>query len=224
MWRRLRRWRIAYKRGRRHLHSPDPCYARKLSAVLPVLAEARAGPAGVALLYADEKTVYRQPAAADAWGWRGRGGAAQPRAPLSHRSNTKCRLAGAMDAASGRVVCLCRSRAGVRELCELLKRVRAAYPEHRRVAVAWDNWPVHSHEKVLAAAAEHRVELLFLPTYAPWTNPIEKLWGWLQKDVLGMHRLADQWDALKQRVLEFLARFDGPSPDLLKVVGLGLPD
>jgi putative transposase len=184
------------------------------------VAEARARPAEVALLYADEKTVHRQPAAADAWGERGRGGAHQPRATLSHRSNTKLRLAGALDAVGGRVVSLARSKAGVREMCELLRQARAAYPSHGRVVVAWDNWPIHSHPKVLAAAAEHRVELLFLPTYAPWTNPIEKLWGWLQRDVLTMHRLADQWDSLKQRVLEFLARFDGPSPDLLRMVGL----
>lgn len=115
---------------------------------------------------------------------------------------------------------LARSKAGVPVMCELLRRAREAYPSHARVVVAWDNWPVHAHPKVLAAAAEHRVELLFLPTYAPWTNPIEKLWGWLQRDVLAMHRLADQWDGLRQRVLDFLARFDGPSPDLLGVVGL----
>ena len=55
-------------------------------------------------------------------------------------------------------------------------------------------------------------------------NPIEKLWGWLRKDVPSMHRPAGQWDQLKQRVIDFLARSDGPSPDLLRVVGLGLPD
>ena len=39
-----------------------------------------------------------------------------------------------------------------------------------------------------------------------------------------MHRLADRWDALRQRATEFLARFDGPAPDLLRVAGIGLPD
>ena len=188
------------------------------------MAEARARPGGVVLLYADEKTAYRQPAAAAAWGGRGGGGVNQPRAAPSHRSNARLRLAGATDAAGGRVVSLARAKAGVREMCELLKRVREAYPAQRRVVVAWDNWPIHAHARVLAAAAEHRVELLCLPTYAPWTNPIEKLWGWLQRDVLSMHRPADQWDLLRQRVLEFLARFDGPSPDLLRVVGLGSVD
>ena len=52
-----------------------------------------------------------------------------------------------------------------------------------------------------------RCEPVWLPTYAPWLNPIEKLWRWLKGDVLKQHRLAGDWPALRRRVTAFLDQF-----------------
>jgi transposase len=59
-----------------------------------------------------------------------------------------------------------------------------------------------------------------LPTYAPWLNPIEKLWRWLRQDVLKRHRLAGDWPSLRGRVNQFLGQFATGSQDLLRYVGL----
>ena len=57
-----------------------------------------------------------------------------------------------------------------------------------------DNWSIHTHADVLAALERWpRIEPVWLPTYAPWLNPIEKLWRWLRQDVLKLHRLAGDW-------------------------------
>jgi transposase len=55
---------------------------------------------------------------------------------------------------------------------------------------------------------------------APWLNPIEKLWRWLKEDVLKLHRLAGDWDALRQGVNAFLDQFANGSHALLHYVGL----
>jgi len=52
-----------------------------------------------------------------------------------------------------------------------------------QLTIAWDNWPIHKHVQVEAVAAEQRITLLYVPTYAPWTNPIEKLWRWLKAGI-----------------------------------------
>ncbi len=88
-----------------------------------------------------------------------------------------------------------------------------------------DNWSVHRHDDVLAAvAALPTIEPVWLPTYAPWLNPIEKLWRWLRQTVLRNHRLADDWDLLKQRVADAFARVaSGGTPAttaVLRYVGL----
>ena len=84
-----------------------------------------------------------------------------------------------------------------------------------------DNWSIHTHPDVLEALqAWPQVEPVWLPTYAPWLNPIEKLWRWLRQDVLRMHRLAEDWRAVRGRVRQFLEQFAHGSQRLLGYVGL----
>ena len=65
-----------------------------------------------------------------------------------------------------------------------------------------------------------RIEPVWLPTYAPWLNPIEKLWRWLRQDVLKLHRLAGVWPSLRGLVDQFLGQFAAGSHALLRYVGL----
>ena len=72
-------------------------------------------------------------------------------------------------------------------------------------------------------ASDLGIHILWLPTYAPWTNPIEKLWRWLRQEVIHCHRRADHWEGLKAAVTGCLDAFADGSTDLLRYVGL-LPD
>ena len=84
-----------------------------------------------------------------------------------------------------------------------------------------DNWSIHTHPEVLGAlGAWPQVEPVWLPTYAPWLNPIEKLWRWLRQDVLKMHRWAEDWWTVRGRVRSFLEQFARGSQRLLEYVGL----
>ena len=74
---------------------------------------------------------------------------------------------------------------------------------------------------MLATLAElPRLEAVFLPTYAPWLNAIEKLWRWLKGAVLKQHRLAADWRALRHRVGAFLDQFATGTEAVLRYVGL----
>lgn len=64
------------------------------------------------------------------------------------------------------------------------------------------------------------IQLVPLPTYASWCNPIEKLWRWLKQDVLHLHRLADHLEDLRARGRAFLDEFHDGSDHLLRYVGL----
>ena len=67
---------------------------------------------------------------------------------------------------------------------------------------------------------DDEIEIVWLPTYAPWLNPIEKLWRWLRQDLLKLHRQAAEWAGLRQQVRAFLEQFAAGSPRLLEYVGL----
>ena len=109
---------------------------------------------------------------------------------LSHRANSVRRVVGSLDVETGRLLSRANSKIGVSALCAFLKQVRKAYGPDRPLTLIWDNWPIHLPKKVVATARQERIDLLRLPTYAPWTNPIEKVWRKLKQEVLCMHRLA----------------------------------
>ena len=101
------------------------------------------------------------------------------------------------------------------------RQLLAAYPDAKRIYVVQDNWSIHTHVDVQAALVElPQIEPVWLPTYAPWLNPIEKLWRWLREQVLTLHRLAGEWDVLHERVNAFLDQFAADAEILLHYVGL----
>jgi transposase len=211
----LRRAGIRRCRGRQWVHSPDPDYPRKVARIARVRALAGRHPTRVAMYYGDEMSLYRQPTLAQTWAVRG----TEPCARLSHHANHVRRYQGALDPLTGRVVWRDSRRAGVREVCAFLEQLRHA-SGHRHVFLVWDNWPVHRHPRVLAAAHRQRIHLVWLPTYAPWTNPIEKLWRWVRQTLVHHHDWADLFDLLQQHVRDFLDQFTDGSTALLRYVGL----
>lgn len=242
LWQLLKRLGISYKRGRDYIYSPDRAYEAKLSLIEQCRLRAYYAPEEYAFLYLDELTYYRQPSLARAYEASGQ---AQPLARRSYRSNTAFRVVGALDAITGRVLFRQRSKIGLTCLSEFYADIRAIYPTHKQIYVVEDNWPIHFHPDVLARLqpqdfpwpptvpanwpSEPRakavkddlpIQILSLPTYASWLNPIEKLWRWLKQDVLHLHRLSDDWSALKQRVAAFLNQFQHGSFELLRYVGL----
>ncbi len=84
-----------------------------------------------------------------------------------------------------------------------------------------DTWSPHPHEEGREALrARPPLEPVWLPTSAPWLNPIEKRGRWLRAAVLKVHRRAGPWEALRARVKAFLDQVAPGSPALLRYGGL----
>jgi transposase len=247
LWRLLRRLGIGLKRGREWVHSPDPDYPAKRAWLATRVAAAQHD-AGVPVLYLDEATIFRQPTVAPAYAAIG---GAQARAQRSLRRNTPTRLVGTLAHADGRVVARQAQTISVATLVGFYQALTAAYPTARRLYVVQDNWPVHHHPDLLVAlepqespftparppswptqpsrAAQQRwgalhlpIQLVWLPTYASWLNPIEKLWRKLRQEVIHMHPWADALEQLRDAVATFLATFTHGSLALKRYVGLAI--
>jgi DDE superfamily endonuclease len=213
---------VVYKRGRRHVHSPDPAYAAKLATVAYVRARAEAEPERVVTLYLDELTYYRRPTVAAGYALAGQDA---PWAEQGWGRNTSRRIAACLDPRTGQLVAWQRSQFDRRTLLRFYRQaVVPAYPMAQRIYVLQDNWPVHFHADVLAGLADSPIRLVRLPTYAPWTNPVEKVWRKLYAEVLHLHRFVDAWEELTQTVQAWLDQWAGPSPELLRYVGLLCPN
>lgn len=250
VWRLLSRLGISYKRGREYLHSPDPDYSEKLRLLREIWQAVQSAPERCRLLFVDEMGYARSPTLSSAYEARG---APQPLARQGYASNTLTRVMGALDPLDGRVTFRQRLRFGVSAQVGFYRELRQKYPAHERLYVGLDNWPVHFHPDLRAAlepqrcpfpyhlpprwreepteAAERKwgglglpIQLIPLPTYAPWTNPVEKLWRWVRQRVLHLHRLAEDLGALRERVRRCLAALAEGSEELLRYVGLSAPE
>jgi DDE superfamily endonuclease len=214
----LKRQKIRLKRGRLRLHSPDPAYTTKLAWIARAVDRAQQEPQRSVLIWGDEVSIYRQPTLADQYFPLGEA----PVITLSHKANTRFRLSGGLDHVTGTTTYRTGSKLTIPKLRQFLAALRERYPDKELILV-WDNWPVHQHPEVLAQASTLGIEILWLPTYAPWTNPIEKLWRWMRQEAVHCHRHADEWEELKGAVTGFLDQFADGSTALLRYVGL-LPD
>lgn len=131
------------------------------------------------------------------------------------------RLIGGLNARTGQLDYLDAYIVGRAKVIQFYQQLVAAYPRAERLSVIQDNWSIHTHPEVLAALRRWpQIRPVWLPTYAPWLNPIEKVWRWLRQDVLKLHRQADNWAALQERVHGFLDQFARGSERLLEYVGL----
>ena len=142
-------------------------------------------------------TRWAMPAGPDpACDWTGRAPDAPPLADRAKSPNRLWRIIGAMNALTGRVDFLDDYIVGRAKVIKFYEQLNRSYPEAERLLVVQDNWSIHRHDDVTAALTQWpRIEPVWLPTYAPWLNPIEKLWRWLRQDVLKLHRLAGDWPA-----------------------------
>jgi hypothetical protein len=241
---------VSWKRSRDYVHSPDPDYTAKLQYISQLRQEAQLSGGEVALVYMDEVTYYRQPTLANAYEERGQ---RQVLAVRSYRANTQTRVIGTLDPTDGRVVYGRSSKIKLGVLVDFYQKLCQAYPRAKRIYVVQDNWPEHCHPDVLTALEEQKapwpwyrpsnwpktpstaairrwgelklpIQVVMLPTYASWCNPIEKLWRKLRQELLHLHRLADGLPELRLKVDNFLDHFSNGSLELLRYVGLLAPN
>lgn len=133
-------------------------------------------------------------------------------------------LSGCLDVRTGQFHSQQRTHWTVAALAHFFQQVDAAYPAAERLYLALDNWPVHFLPSLRAPlTATTKIRLVRLPTYAPWTNPVERVWRQLAQEVLHLHRHTDDWPGLCARVQAWLDAAQRPSEALLRYTGLLCP-
>lgn len=139
-----------------------------------------------ALLFTDELDLHLLPKVGAQW---------MPRATqvevMTPGKNERRYLAGALDVRTGQVHhCLWfRKMTGL--FLDLLNILDRVYPARRfdRIYVVADNYKIHKAVAVGRWLRQHpRFRLLFLPTYCPRANPIERCFGDLHDKVTRNHR------------------------------------
>jgi putative transposase len=200
--RRLREAGLVWRRPRAVLGPKDPAYAYKLGKIRRLLREL---PAAEVAVFQDEVDVNTNPKIGSMWMWRG----CQAEV-VTPGTNEKRYLAGSLNWRSGELILTegqphqgRNTELFLAHLDELRRRLR----RYRVIHVICDNAKPHQARRVRKYLAEHegRVVLHYLPTYAPQTNPIERVWWHLHEEITRNHRCRTM-DELLDTVFEWLVR------------------
>ena len=82
--------------------------------------------------------------------------------PYSHRSNTRMRVVGYLNAVTGAVHSEDMKAVTVDRLARSVSNLSRWYPWAETIYLVWDNWPNHAHPKVAEALQkQERVEVLW---------------------------------------------------------------
>jgi hypothetical protein len=161
-----------WKRAKLTAKDDDPDRVTKLARIRLAVEQLCAG---AALFFADELDINLLPKVGYQWMPKG-----EQVEVMTPGTNEKRYLAGALDMTTGKIThCVWyRKQTGLfLDLLETLDRTHPA-PLYTHLMVVVDNAKLHKAKKVQQWLVAHpRFELLYLPTYCPAANPIERAFG-----------------------------------------------
>ena len=179
---------LVWRRPRPVIRPKDPDRGRKLSALRALL---KGLPADETAVFMDEVDVNLNPKVGCQWMRRGEQAAVE-----TPGTNEKRYIAGSIHWRTGRVI-LTEGKQGEGRsaalFCRHLDDLRRAFRHFKVIHVLCDNAGTHTAEgsKLVRAYLKEwgdRVNVHYLPKYAPDTNPIERVWWRLHEAVTRNHR------------------------------------
>ena len=194
-----------WKRAKLVAKDDDPRRVEKLARIRHRFEHLRMG---AALLFADELDISLLPKVGYQWMPKG----AQVEVPTPG-TNEKRYLAGALDITTGTTQHCVWYRKTTGLFLDLLATLDRAYParEFSCLSVVVDNSKIHYAGEVQTWLAAHpRFELLYLPTYCPKANPIERAFGDVHDKCTRNHTRKRMWHLVRD--VEQHLQINGPWP------------
>ena len=161
-----------WKRAKRVAKDDDPYRIERLARIRFQHEHLRAHEV---MVFADELDIHLLPKVGAAWMLQG-----TQVEIMTPGKNEKHYLAGALHLATGKMLYCLGPRKNNGLFRELLTLLDHTYPASRvtRIYVVVENYGIHKAKAVEQWIANHpRFELLWLPTYCPRANPIERVFG-----------------------------------------------
>jgi transposase len=194
-----------WKRAKLAAKDDDPQRVEKLARIRYAFEQVRVG---AALFFADELDISLLPKVG--YQWMPKGTQVEVRTP---GTNEKRYLAGALEVATGRTQHCVWYRKTTGLFLDLLATLDRTYPaaQFTHLTVVADNAKIHKAAEVEKWLRAHpRFELLFLPTYCPKANPIERAFGDVHDKCTRNHTRKRMWKLVED--VEQHLQVNGPWP------------
>ncbi len=140
----------------------------------------------------------------------------------SNSGRSRLNIHGAMDAETYETTIL-YSEENVNEdsTIDLMKTLEQLYPFATAIYMILDNAKYHYSKAVRAYEKNSRVTLVYLPSYSPELNLIERLWKVFKKNVL-YNKFYERYDEFKKACVTFFDNQDQHMAEIKSIMGDGL--
>ena len=155
-----------------------------------------------AVLFMDATHPQHNPVLAGGWIKRGR------RFPLkSNTGRRRLNINGVIDVETMAAVIRYDDTIDAASTIALFKQIEAAYPKATTITVFCDNARYYRSKAVRAYLEDSRIDLQFLPPYAPNLNLIERFWKFFKRQVL-YNRYYETFADYQAACKQFFANLD----------------
>lgn len=145
-----------------------------------------------------------------AYGWIKKG---QDNIVKSNTGRQRVNINGALDSETHAVITREDESINALSTIELLKKVEVAYPLAIIIYVICDNARYYRSKLVGQFLETSKIQLIFLPSYSPNLNLIERLWKFMKKKVL-YNKYYEKFDTFKEITLGFFDNIQQYKPEL----------
>ena len=162
----------AWKRARHSARDDDPERVTKMARIRHLIETL---PKNAALFFADELDIHLLPKLGYEWMLKG-----MQKEVETPGKNEKHYLAGALNFTTGKLLHVCGEKKNRFLFISLLELIDRACPvaKCQKIYIVVDNYKIHKAQAVQEWLARHRrFELVWLPSYCPRANPIERAFG-----------------------------------------------
>lgn len=154
-----------------------------------------------------------------AYGWMKKGEETELK---SNSGRQRLNIHGAMNAETYEVIPLIsESNVNTESTIHLLEYLEQLYPLAATIYVILDNAKYHYSKAVKEWVENSRVQLVFLPSYSPELNLIERLWRIFKKNVL-YNRFFESFEDFKVACIDFFANQNHYYDEIVAIMGGGL--
>lgn len=172
-------------------------------------------PNNVEVLFAD--AVHPQHNTMAAYGWIKRG---EKRKIQTNSGRERLNLHGAMNAETLEVTVIESESIDDDSTIQLLEILEKKYPLSAAIFVILDNAKYHYSRKVRRFLESSKIQLVFLPSYSPNLNLIERLWKFFKKKVL-YNRYYEKLEDFRQGCVQFFRNINSHWDELVSIMSGG---
>jgi transposase len=172
-------------------------------------------PVNVEVLFMD--AVHPQHNTMAAYGWIKRG---EKREIQTNSGRERLNLHGAMNAETLEVTVIESASVDDDSTIQLLEILEKKYPLSAAILVILDNAKYHYSRKVRRFLESSKIQLVFLPSYSPNLNLIERLWKFFKKKVL-YNTYYEKIEDFRKACIKFFRNINAYTDELTSIMSGG---